>query len=392
MSSKYMLQKSIHAHNAHRVLSRYARNNTLLNFNILSNQPRNFYHSLPTCHVSILHSNYKHYDRVDRFNTKNLISPFSSKSEDDKEKDDKSLEEKKERPLTETKKEPIEEEKLEFQAETRQLLDIVTHSLYRDKQIFLRELISNASDALEKLRHLQSANEGTILDASVPLEIRIETDEANGTLTITDTGVGMTKDEMVSNLGTIARSGSKAFVQKLAEMKQEGATDSTGDAERGIIGKFGVGFYSAFMIGDKVEVRSKYSLASEDEDAKVWSSSGGNTFSLATLDPSIRQDRGTSIVIHVNDEQLEFVQEARIEEIIKKYSNFVNFPIFLNGKRVNTIQAIWATAPSQVSDEAYAEFYKYIANARDDYVFKLHLRFDAPLDIKALLFVPQNHT
>lgn len=151
-------------------------------------------------------------------------------------------------------------ESLEFQAETKQLLDIVTHSLYTDKEIFLRELISNASDALEKLRHMQSANEGSAGDTfaeepELPLEIRIETDELNGTITISDTGIGMNRDEMVSHLGTIARSGSKAFVNELAQKASNGG--DAFDASKGIIGKFGVGFYSSFMVGDKVEVRSK---------------------------------------------------------------------------------------------------------------------------------------
>lgn len=151
----------------------------------------------------------------------------------------------------------VKKESLEFQAETRQLLDIVTHSLYTDKEVFLRELISNASDALEKLRHLQAANElgGATIDPDVPMEIRVDTDEVNGTLTISDTGIGMTKDEMISNLGTIARSGSKAFVSEMAS-RAEG--DPSSDVTKGIIGKFGVGFYSAFMVGEKVEVRSRY--------------------------------------------------------------------------------------------------------------------------------------
>ena len=147
-------------------------------------------------------------------------------------------------------------ESLEFQAETRQLLDIVTHSLYTDKEVFLRELISNASDALEKLRHLQAANElgGATIDPDVPMEIRVDTDDTNGTLTISDTGIGMTKEEMISNLGTIARSGSKAFITEIANRAE---SDAASDATKGIIGKFGVGFYSAFMVGEKVEVRSR---------------------------------------------------------------------------------------------------------------------------------------
>ena len=155
---------------------------------------------------------------------------------------------------------PPTKQSLEFQAETRQLLDIVTHSLYTDKEVFLRELISNASDALEKLRHVQTlaTSETTFSDPDTPLEIRIETDEANGTLTISDTGIGLSREEMIANLGTIARSGSKAFVQEMSARYSTGnnASPET-DISRGIIGKFGVGFYSAFMVGDKVEVRSK---------------------------------------------------------------------------------------------------------------------------------------
>ena len=156
--------------------------------------------------------------------------------------------------------EPKNKESLEFKAETRQLLDIVTHSLYTDKEVFLRELISNASDALEKLRHLRVANTESSAtkqqnDPDIPLEIRIETDELNGTITITDTGVGLTKQDMIDHLGTIAKSGSKLFINELKEKHNSENADL--DISRGIIGKFGVGFYSAFMVGDKVEVRSK---------------------------------------------------------------------------------------------------------------------------------------
>ena len=161
-------------------------------------------------------------------------------------------------PETEQPKKELHKESLHFQAETRQLLDIVTHSLYTDKEVFLRELVSNASDALEKLRHLQVANiEGHAVcvdDTHVPLEIRIETDELNQTLTITDTGIGLTREDMISNLGTIAKSGSKAFLNEISKATSH---EPELDPARGIIGKFGVGFYSAFMVGDKVEVRSK---------------------------------------------------------------------------------------------------------------------------------------
>jgi len=149
-----------------------------------------------------------------------------------------------------------EAEHYEFQAETRQLLDIVTHSLYTDKEVFLRELVSNASDACEKLRHMQASGEHVVLDPDVPLEIRIWTDENELTLTVQDTGIGLSKEEMIMNLGTIARSGSKAFVQAMQNQSQPSALEQ--DVSRGIIGKFGVGFYSAFMVGDTVQVKSRY--------------------------------------------------------------------------------------------------------------------------------------
>lgn len=286
--------------------------------------------------------------------------------------------------------EVVNRETLEFQAETRQLLDIVTHSLYTDKEVFLRELISNASDALEKLRHVQVANEGTTVDVDVPLEIRVETDELNGTLTVTDTGIGLSREDMVSNLGTIARSGSKAFVNELAKSSAEGGAM---DASRGIIGKFGVGFYSAFMVGDKVEVRSKSAYKTDDDAAPlVWSSTGAGGYDIADLPPDVRQDRGASVVIHLGPDHVEFSDEKRVEAVLKKYSNFVNFPIFLNGNRVNTMEAIWAHDPREVDDETYTAFYKFIAHAYDEPLDRLHYRADAPIEIKALFYVPSFHS
>jgi hypothetical protein len=189
-------------------------------------------------------------------------TPQDADDDDDNvKKQEPKLEESKQQQQEEEPKKELDKESLQFQAETRQLLDIVTHSLYTDKEVFLRELVSNASDALEKLRHLQVANiEGhaVVSDDVLPLEIRIETDELNQTLTITDTGIGQTREDMITNLGTIAKSGSKAFINEISK-----ATSSSDEGEpqldpaRGIIGKFGVGFYSAFMVGDKVEVRSR---------------------------------------------------------------------------------------------------------------------------------------
>ena len=211
---------------------------------------------------------------------------------------------------------PPPKDELEFQAETKQLLDIVTHSLYTDKEVFLRELVSNASDALEKLRHVQAT--GTLSGSSSTedgsdLEIRITTDEASNTLTITDTGIGMSKEEMVNNLGTIARSGSKAFINEM-NLKKQGADDTPEDRfGQGIIGRFGVGFYSGFMVADKVDVRSKsagkisddnssIADASSDDEAIVWESDGTGKYTISQLDSDIRQDRGTSVVLHLKPE------------------------------------------------------------------------------------------
>ncbi len=288
-------------------------------------------------------------------------------------------------------------EQLEFQAETRQLLDIVTHSLYTDKEVFLRELVSNASDALEKLRHLQAS--GTLSSSDdTPLEIRITTDEAANTLTITDTGIGMSREEMMSNLGTIARSGSKAFVKEMQMQSQLDADKVTDPFGNGIIGKFGVGFYSGFMVSDKVDVRSKSagkigenSSGSDDEDALVWESTGTGSYSISPLSEDIRQDRGTSVVLHLRPELSQYSNESTIETILKKYSNFVGFPIFLNGKRVNTIDAIWLHDPKEVDDEKHSAFYKYISHMYDEPLSKLHFRMDAPIDIKALFYIPSFH-
>ena len=189
---------------------------------------------------------------------------------------------------------PKNKKTMEFQAETKQLLDIVTNSLYTDKEVFLRELISNASDACEKLRHLQTTG-ANIQDGERPLEIQITLDEVESTITIQDSGVGMTQDELISNLGTIARSGSKNF---MAELENAGSSDGM-DIAKGIIGKFGVGFYSVFMVAHKVEVTTQPATGGS---ATVWTSDGTGTYDLSELDEDIRQDRGTSIKIFLDSD------------------------------------------------------------------------------------------
>lgn len=265
-------------------------------------------------------------------------------------------------------------EKHEFQAEIAQLLDIVIHSLYTDKEIFVRELISNAADATEKLKFLQTS--GTeIYQPEEPLTIQVTTDEAAKTITFTDAGLGMTHGELIDNLGTIAHSGSKAFLQQLK------ATQADSEASANLIGQFGVGFYAAFMAADKVTVYSRSYLPGES--GWKWESDGKTGYQI---EPAADLPRGTKIVLHLREE--EFAKEGRIEEIIKRYSNFVQFPIELNGKAVNTVQAIWTRSKSEVTEEEYTKFYEYIGHDTEAPLYRFHFNADAPLSIRSLLFVP----
>ncbi|NXH14524.1 TRAP1 protein, partial [Bucco capensis] len=261
--------------------------------------------------------------------------------------------------------------KHEFQAETKKLLDIVARSLYSEKEVFIRELISNGSDALEKLRHRLVA-EGKALPQ---LEIHLHTDPAKGTITVQDTGVGMTQEELISNLGTIARSGSKAFLDAL---------QSQAEASSKIIGQFGVGFYSAFMVADKVEVFSQ--SAEPGSPGYHWSSDGSGVFEIAEAS-GVRT--GTKIIIHLKDDCKQFANEERVKEVVTKYSNFISFPLYLNGRRINTLQALWMLEPKEISEWQHEEFYRFIAQAYDKPRYVLHYKTDAPLNIRSIFYVPQ---
>jgi TNF receptor-associated protein 1 len=264
----------------------------------------------------------------------------------------------------------------EFQAEIKQLLDIVIHSLYTEKEIFVRELVSNGSDALEKLRHLQ-LTEKEIYDDKLDLEINITTDDKAKTFTIQDFGVGMTRAELVENLGTIAHSGSKAFLKALGE---NGAKNS------GLIGQFGVGFYSAFMVAKSVKVYSH--SWRKDEPGQLWTSDGAGY----AIEESEGQRRGSKIVVELKDECAEFSQEWRIKEVLERYSSFVSVPVNLNGKRINTVQALWLRGKSEIKEEEYTEFYKFQSHAFEEPRLRLHFSADAPISIHALLFVPKENT
>lgn len=265
-----------------------------------------------------------------------------------------------------------------FQAEVQQLLNIVIHSLYTDKEIFVRELISNASDALERLR-FQQVSGAEIFDKDLELGISVKTSSEDKTLIIEDTGSGMTHDELVKNLGTIAHSGSKAFLEKLKEQK-----DAKGGVD--LIGQFGVGFYSAFMAAKEVSV---YTRSWKDgESGWVWKSTGEGSYSIEE-EKGLR--RGTKIVVSLKDDEKEFAEDYRVEGIIKQYSNYVSFPIELNGKSVNTVQAIWMRSKSELKEEDYHSFYKYMGHDQEEPHYYLHFSADAPLAIQSLLYVPKKN-
>ena len=249
--------------------------------------------------------------------------------------------------------------------------------MYTDREVFVRELISNAADALEKIRHL-TATGTSIEDPDQDLEIHITLDKDAQTITISDTGVGLTKDELHTCLGTIARSGSKQFVKE--------ASNTSTDAAHSIIGQFGVGFYSAFMVADDVNVFTKSALPGSE--SLVWTSKGVGQYDINEAE---NVSRGTSVVIKLRDDAKEFADKANVRDVIKKYSNFVNFPIVLDGDKVNTLKAIWTMNKNEVSDDEYTQFYRFIANAYDDPMFRLHFSADAPISLNALIFVGTQH-
>lgn len=263
----------------------------------------------------------------------------------------------------------------EFQAETKKLLDIVINSLYTERDVFIRELLSNASDALEKYRH-ESLTADDPFDSHLPLEISIALDDKNHTITIADTGIGMTGAELEHNLGTIAHSGSNTFLSELAEAAKKDVS---------LIGQFGVGFYAAFMAGQQVRVQSR---SWDGSTGHEWVSDGSGTFTITEME-GLR--RGTKIIIELKEDAHDYATKWKVESIIKRYSAFVPFPIKLEDETVNTVQALWTRNRSEIKDEEYDEFYKFIGNAGDEPSYRLHFSADAPLMINALLFVPKEN-
>ena len=271
----------------------------------------------------------------------------------------------------------FEGQPIPFKAETKQLLDILIHSLYTEQEIFLRELISNASDALARLDFIMLTNRD-VLDPEVPPEIRIRTEKDQNLLVIEDTGDGMTREELRDNLGTIARSGARAFVEA-AKQSEGNLTD--------IIGQFGVGFYSAFMVAESIRVVSR--SYQKDSEAAAWVAKGEDSFLLEDAD---RERRGTEVRITLKEDAKEFLEEARLKQVIKRHSDFIQYPIYIGDEKepVNHQTALWRQNAREVEEDAYQEFYKQLTLDFTDPLTYEHMVVDAPAQMYALLFVPKD--
>ena len=271
-----------------------------------------------------------------------------------------------------------------FQSEVKQLLQLMIHSLYSNKEIFLRELISNASDAADKLRFL-ALSKPELYENNGELRVRVSADKEKRTLTISDNGIGMSRDEVIDNLGTIAKSGTKAFLETLG-------SDSAKDSQ--LIGQFGVGFYSAFIVADKVEVRSRTAGASADQGV-YWESAGEGEYTIADIE---KADRGTEITLHLREAEAEFLDDWRLRSIISKYSDHIALPVEIETKneedgtvtweKINKAKALWTRSKSDISDEEYVEFYKHISHDFADPLTWSHNRVEGKQEYTSLLYIP----
>jgi molecular chaperone HtpG len=266
-------------------------------------------------------------------------------------------------------------ESFEFKAEIQQLLNILVHSLYTEREIFLRELLSNASDALNRIQ-FEMLTDHDVLDRDAELAIRIDADKEARTITISDSGVGMTREEIAQDLGTIAHSGAAAFLKQLEQEERPSVE---------LIGQFGVGFYSVFMVAEKVRIVSR--SYRPDAQAVEWISDGGPNYQLR---PANRAERGTQVEVKLKEEAAEFANTWRLEQIVRKHSNYVAFPIYIGDKEeaINHQTALWRQSPHEVTDEQYEEFYKHLTLDFAKPLLHTHLVSDAPVDVHSILYIP----
>lgn len=287
-------------------------------------------------------------------------------------------------------------ETLKFKTEVNQLLDLMIHSLYSNKEIFLRELISNASDAIDKLRFESLTNEELLKNSGGDLKIKLIPNKKNNTLTIQDNGIGLSHDEIIENIGTIAKSGTKAFMEQIKKTKDQ--TE--------LIGQFGVGFYSAFMVANKIELHTR---KAGEEKAYKWISEAKEEFSLEEIS---KDTSGTDIVLYLKSDMKEFAEESKIKELVKKYSDFIEHPVVMDIEKeekikdkdgkdtdksekiikeeiLNSQKALWARAKSEIKEEEYQEFYKHISHDFENPLTHLHQHFEGTLEFKTLLYIPQ---
>ncbi len=274
-------------------------------------------------------------------------------------------------------------ETFSFQAEVGKLLDIVAHSLYSHKEVFLRELISNASDACDKLRY-RSLTEAGLLDGEADFKIEVALDQKTKTLTVSDNGVGMNRDDLIEALGTIAKSGTQAFMENLADAQAGGE-----DAKLALIGQFGVGFYSAFMVADKLEVVTR--KAGEDQ-AWRWTSDGKGAFEIEVAD---RATRGTDVIVHIKKEEKEYLDAARVENVVRTYSDHIAQPVILKAvkkdeedRTLNSASALWTRPKKDISADQYKEFYHHVGMAFDDPWLTIHNNVEGVVSYTNLLFIP----
>lgn len=264
-------------------------------------------------------------------------------------------------------------QEFEYKAEMKQLLHLIVHSLYTHPEVFLRELISNASDALNKVR-FQQLTDRNILNPEVPLRINIALDSKEQTFSITDSGIGMTKSDLIDRIGSVASSGTLEFFQRLKTENRP--------FDGNLIGQFGIGFYSVFMVSDKVTIQTRH--ADPDSQGYQWESTGEGKF---TIEEIPLEERGTKVFFKLKDDAKDFSEDFRVKDVIKKYSNFADFPIYVGGEEVNTISALWYKNKNEITEDERNEFYKFISNDYNPPLGHLHLSIEGRVNFKALIFI-----